>query len=99
MANLDLDHLHPFSNQNRNAIESSDTVGCFYCERIWDPLQFPVKEWIDTEPSKLHPTAGADGNATALCPFCGTSSILANLSVGEITVLMLDQMHRKWFDE
>ena len=102
MAKLDLDQLHSCSSQNRHAIEASDNVGCFHCERIWDPLQFPIKEWIDEHPSSpqpCHPGFPATGNATAMCPFCGIDSILAKLSVGDITVLMLDQMRRKWFDK
>jgi len=94
MSDYDLKKMHGLATLNRHAIEASDQIGCFYCERIWDPLEFPIKEWIDEKADTL-----GDGNATAMCPFCGIDSILAKLSVGEITVRMLDLMRRHWFDK
>jgi hypothetical protein len=93
MTDFDLKRLHGHSTLNRHAIESSDQIGCFNCERIWDPLQFHIKKWIDETDS--HGVT----NATALCPFCGIDAILAKLSAGKITVQMLDLMHRRWFDK
>lgn len=90
MKETELRELHSKSTMNRHAIESSDQVGCFCCERIWDPLDFPIKNWIDEHADK-------NGNATALCPFCGIDSIVAKLSVGKVTVYMLDQLERYWF--
>jgi hypothetical protein len=43
------------------------------------------------------PDAGMHGNATALCPFCGIDSVVAKLSVGEITHYMLGKMQEFWF--
>lgn len=98
MTESELRKLHEASTLNRHAIESSDQVGCFCCERIWDPLEFPIKEWTDDSPfSSRMPDAGKHGNATALCPFCGIDSIIAKLSVGKITHGMLDQLERYWF--
>lgn len=98
MNDSELRDAHTKSTMNRHAIESSDQIGCFCCERIWDPLEFPIKKWIDDNPlSSRTPHAGENGNATALCPFCGIDSILAKLSVGKITVGLLDQMERHWF--
>lgn len=97
MNDSELEDIYSKSTLNRHAIESSDQVGCFNCERIWDPLDFPIKEWIDDRPSRRQPGAGLHGNATALCPFCGIDSIIAKLSVGKITVIMLDRMEAHWF--
>ena len=97
MKETELRELHNKSTMNRHAIESSDQIGCFCCERIWDPLEFPIKNWIDDHPTTRQPSAGEDGNATALCPFCGIDSIVAKLSVGKVTVYMLDQLERYWF--
>ncbi|KKN88818.1 hypothetical protein LCGC14_0244250 [marine sediment metagenome] len=93
-----LHEIHSKSTLNRHAIEASNQVGCFCCERIWDPLDFPIKEWIDDTPflSRM-PDAGMHGNATALCPFCGIDSVIAKLSVGEITHYMLGKMQEFWF--
>lgn len=88
MTDYDLKKAHGLSTLNRHAIDASNQIGCFYCERIWDPLEFPIKKWIDESPG--------DKNATAMCPFCGVDSILAKLSVGEITIRMLDLMNRRW---
>ena len=92
-----LRELHSKSTMNRHAIEASNQVGCFCCERIWDPLEFPIKNWTDTEVHSRTPYAGENGNATALCPFCGIDSVIAKLSVGEITHYMLDKLERYWF--
>ena len=98
MTDSELRAIASKSTLNRHAIEASDQVGCFCCERIWDPLEFPIKAWTDDSPtSSRTPEAGKDGNATALCPFCGIDSIVAKLSVGKITVYMLDQLERYWF--
>lgn len=92
-----LEEVHSNANQNRHAIESSNQVGCFGCERIWDPLEFPIKEWIDDRPTSRQLGAGLHGNATALCPFCGIDSVIAKLSVGKITHYMLGKMEEHWF--
>jgi hypothetical protein len=98
MNDSELREFHTKSTLNRHAIESSDKVGCFCCERIWDPLEFPIKEWVDDKPtSSRNPKAGLHGNATALCPFCGIDSVIAKLSVGEITHYMLGKLEHYWF--
>ena len=97
MNDSELQEAHDKSTMNRHAIEASNQVGCFGCERIWDPLQFPIKEWIDEYPTSRQPRAGMHGNATALCPFCGIDSVIAKLSVGKITHYMLDKMEEYWF--
>ncbi len=94
----ELSETHSKSAMNRHAIEASNQVGCFKCERIWDPLEFPIKEWIDNNPlSSRTPRAGENDNATALCPFCGIDSVIAKLSVGKITYYMLGKMEEHWF--
>jgi hypothetical protein len=61
-------------------------------------LEFPIKSWIDDAPiSSRTPDAGKHGNATALCPFCGIDSVVAKLSVGEITHYMLGKLEEFWF--
>lgn len=98
MTDSELREVHSKSTMNRHAIEASNQVGCFGCERIWDPLDFPIKEWIDDNPfSSRLPHAGENGNATALCPFCGIDSVIAKLSVGKITHYMLGKMEEFWF--
>lgn len=98
MTDAELREVHSKSTLNRHAIEASDQVGCFCCERIWDPLQFPIKEWIDDNPtSSRTPHAGENGNATAMCPFCGIDSVIAKLSVGTITHYMLGKLEDYWF--
>ena len=79
VSDYELKRWHGFSTLNRHAIEASDQIGCFFCERIWAPLEFPIKEWIDEKPrhGAVSDTPRVEnGNATALCPFCGIDSIL-----------------------
>jgi len=97
MTDNELQKLHDLSTLNRYAIDASDQIGCFHCERMWDPLEFPIKEWCDGNFCEENKDTPGEGNATALCPFCGIDSILTKLGAGEITTEMLDAMNRRWF--
>ena len=83
-----LERWHKFSSLNRHALSGSALAGCFYCLEIWIPSSHAIREWIDTEVE--------EGNATAMCPFCGTDSVLASLHVWP-SLEVLREMRNYWF--
>jgi hypothetical protein len=70
------------SNWHRPEIEMSKRCGCFFCLEIFHP-DF-ITEWMDA-------------NNTALCPVCGTDSVIGSASGYAITKHFLENMNRHWF--
>ncbi len=82
----ELSGIHRLCTGHRDAIERSNSCGCFYCVRIFPANQ--INEWID----------GIDlpRPVTALCPHCGIDAILPDASI-DITAELLAEMRRVWF--
>ena len=74
---------HQFCTNNRKLLEQSTICGCFYCGKIFKPLE--IEEWIPE-------TAG-----TALCPYCGIDSVIGENSGFTITEKLLNEMNQYWF--
>lgn len=55
--------LHKYAMYNKDKLEKTDTCGCFYCQKIFNPDE--IKEWTDKE-------------QTAICPYCSVDSIICN---------------------
>ncbi len=83
---MDVKYLHQFSSFHRNIILQSKTCGCFYCLSMFKPTQ--ITEWIDEDESGI--------GQTALCPFCGIDSVVADQSAS-ITLELLSKMKKYWF--
>lgn len=79
---------HEFSSENRPALEKDKRCGCFYCGRIFDPVE--IKEWIKLD-------SQTDASATAFCPYCGIDSVIGESSGYPITTDFLREMHQYWF--
>ncbi len=75
---------HRRSIGNYDQLKTSSKCGCFYCGRIYNPQE--IEEWIDDK----------DG-PTALCPYCGIDSVLAEVSGLSITEEFLAAMNQYWF--
>lgn len=77
---------HLLSMCNDSAVNESEKCGCFFCERI-----FPANEVRECyrEPG---------GGQTALCPYCGIDSVLADASGVEVSPEFLHKMHNAWFE-
>ncbi|MBE6980714.1 MAG: cytoplasmic protein [Ruminococcaceae bacterium] len=81
---------HHHSNNHMDALKQDKVCGCFYCLRIFNPIQ--IEEWIvDDNP--------CDKTGTAICPFCGVDSIIGESSGYTITQSFLRGMKKCWFDE
>ena len=68
--------------KNREILEKSELVGCFYCLKIFNPSE--IKEWIDDE-------------QTAICPYCGIDSVMAGPPHQALNTEMLQEKHDKEF--
>jgi hypothetical protein len=78
---------HQFSNHHRASVKPGTLCGCFYCEKIFDPAEHPIKEWIN-------------GDVTALCPICGINSVISSADLPEaIEPALLRGMNEWWFGE
>ncbi|EMA6342744.1 cytoplasmic protein [Bacillus cytotoxicus] len=75
-------NAHYFSSHNRTYLEKDCICGCFYCLKIFHPIE--IVEWWDN-------------NNTDVCPHCGIDSIIGEGSGFQITELFLKQMNEKWF--
>lgn len=73
---------HDSSIHNRALLEKAQTCGCFHCQRIFVPGEI---------------VSLCDGGDTALCPYCGIDSVLADGPGCEVTGDFLKKMHDRWF--
>ena len=64
-------------NHHRKEVESARVVGCAECQEVFSPLSINV--WIDC-------------GQTALCPKCGSYSVIANTNRNE-----LSKLHKQYF--
>ena len=71
---------HRASSYHRDEILQAEWCGCFYCLQRFSRVL--IVEWID-------------GAQTALCPYCGIDSVLAQPESDEF----LRKMHECWFDQ
>ena len=86
MPQSDLLSIHKLSTNHRASILKSKQCGCFCCLNTFTPDK--ITEWCDTDEQNV--------GQTALCPFCGTDSVLADFDL-EITADLLKLMREYWF--
>lgn len=75
--------VHDCATRNKEQIAQSSQCGCYACAAIFPSTD--VTEYTDE-------------GQTAICPKCGTDSIVGDASGFEITKPFLRKMRRKWFD-
>ena len=71
-----------FATSNKVALQQSDKAGCYYCKKIYDASL--VIDFLESE-------------ETALCPKCGTDSVIPSKSPIELTAKNLAELNRHWF--
>jgi hypothetical protein len=83
-----LDLAYEASSLNEDTIQASTTCGCFSCLQVFPSTS--VTEWDDE---------GLGGARTALCPNCGTDSVIDEVSEFPIqNPQFLAAMQRRWID-
>ncbi len=77
-----LKFAHKHSIYNHEEIKRSCKAGCFHCTKVF--LAKSIKDWTDDD-------------RTALCPKCGTDSMIGDASGFELTRAFLKDMHIAYF--
>jgi hypothetical protein len=93
---VDLERWHSASFRNENSIQCSETLGCFYCQKIWTRGSKTIEEWIDCTEDEEGIEDLPQESWTALCPHCGIDSVMASADA-PITPTVLEEMNRYWF--
>ena len=81
--NSELKKAHQYCTNNKEQLIESNICGCFYCCKIYSTKE--IKEYLN------------EGDGTALCPYCGIDSVIAEKSGFKITKEFLKKMHDYWF--
>ncbi len=74
---------HKHCTDNKKALQGDTVCGCFYCLAVFAPTE--IKDWI------------AEGDGTAVCPYCGIDSVIGESAGYPITKEFLSQMRAHWF--
>ncbi len=76
-------------------IEASTVCGCFYCIQLFPPSE--IVAWTGLDLSNFNDPAAANAQ-TALCPKCGSESVMGDKSGYKIDAQFLGRMHEAWFE-
>jgi hypothetical protein len=87
IARSDIVEAHKRSSNHRGVVSKAERCGCFYCCAEFAPRA--ITDWVD--PASDDMQAGT----TALCPRCGTDSVIP-LEPG-MDVAFLRRMKAHWF--
>lgn len=82
MENKDIINAHVCSSHNKEQLSKTNFCGCFYCLKMFDPKL--IVDWCDN-------------GQTAICPYCGTDSIVYESKAQPLTKPFLEQMKGYWF--
>ena len=74
--------LHACARHNRELVEASKKCYCFHCHKAFLPGD--IVTYTDVTDS-------------AICPFCGESTVIADSIDEEITMKIINQMHDYWY--
>jgi len=81
-----LKEIHKSSTNHRQAVLKSKLVGCFYCQRIFEPSS--INHWIDKK---------SNAGQTATCPYCSIDAILPQSTRYHLSSSLLEAMNKYWF--
>lgn len=81
---------------NQAEVEASKLCGCFYCMQTFVPSE--IVAWSGLDVSNFdNPDAASAG--TALCPRCGSDSVIGDRSGYPVEPEFLSRMHDAWFQK
>ena len=84
------------ASQNQAEVEASRLCGCFCCVQIFPPTE--IVAWSGLDVSDFdNPDAMSAG--TALCPRCGSDSVIGDRSGYPIEPEFLHRMNEAWFQK
>ncbi|MBI3369613.1 MAG: cytoplasmic protein [Burkholderiales bacterium] len=91
---VDLLAAHQHINNNRAEVEASKVCGCFHCVRIFPPSD--IVAWTGLDLNNFEDPEAANAE-TALCPRCGSESVIGDKSGYEINAQFLSRMQEAWY--
>ncbi len=91
MVNLLAAHRH--ASHNRSEIEGSTLCGCFCCVQVFAPSEIVAFAGLDAA-DFANPDSLKGG--TALCPRCGSESVIGDRSGYRIDAQFLGRMNEAW---
>ena len=95
----DLLAAHRHTTKNRAEIEASRVCDCFYCQQTFAPADIVAWAGMDMSHFTNPDAAGAAADETALCPRCGSESVIGDKSGFPINPAFLTRMHEAWFQK
>jgi len=90
----DLLAAHHHTTDNRAEIEASKVCGCFNCTQIFPPSE--IVAWAGLDVSNFDDPESVIAE-TALCPKCGSESVIGDKSGYSIDTEFLGRMNEAWF--
>lgn len=94
MTTPDLLAAQRHATNNRAEIDAGTLCGCFYCMKTFPPTD--IIAWSGFDLAQFD-NPQAEGDETALCPHCGSESVIGNRSGYPIDAVFLGDMHEAWF--
>ncbi len=82
LTHSDIIHAYKYSSYHKDTLIHDNVCGCFDCLKIFDPCE--IKMWIE------------EGSGTAICPYCGTDTIIGESSGYPISKIFLKQLKKYW---
>jgi hypothetical protein len=93
---VDLLAAHRHASNHRAEIEASKICGCFNCMQLFPPDE--IVAWTGWEAGTLENLETAEGT-TAICPRCGSESVIGDKSGLPVNPQFLNQMHEAWLQK
>lgn len=92
----DVIEAHKHSANHREEVLASGRCGCFYCLQVFPSSK--ITDWVDwppETPDELQLRLGT----TALCPYCGIDSVIAETAGYPLEHSFLADMRQYWFGQ
>ena len=81
---------------HRAEIEASRLCGCYHCRQIFPPDEIVAwTGWDEVAPDEIELAEGK----TALCPRCGSETVIGDRSGFPIEAGFLNRMHEAWSEK
>lgn len=90
---VDLLAAHRHTSNNRAEIEASTLCGCIHCTATFSPLE--IVAWSGLDVSSFDQPDALDAG-TALCPRCGSETVIGDRSGYLLDAAFLHQMNEAW---
>jgi hypothetical protein len=92
----DLLEAHGHTLNNRTELEASSVCGCCACMEIFEPAE--IVAWSGLDMSNFN-DVDATNAETAICPKCGSESLIGSRAGYNINPSFLSRMNQAWFQK